>query len=294
MPIDKKEEEGQEEVEVEVSEETTEEAEATEEVEQAESESSEEAQPETETEEEADEVVVTIGDEEPKEPSGPAPSWVRELRKAHKEMQKENKNLRAQLEEISKPAGGDTLQAKPKLEDFEYDTEKYEQAITGWYDKKRELEAQKAEKDRAAQQQQEAWQNRLSEYEESKTKLKVPDFEDAEAVVTQQLDQTQQGIIIHGAENAPLVMYALGKNPERSRELAEIKDPVKFAFAVAKLEKDLKVRNRKAPPPPEKKLSGAAPSSGSADSTLERLREEAARTGDYTKVARYKRQKARA
>jgi hypothetical protein len=49
------------------------------------------------------------------------------------------------------------------------------------------------------------------------------------------------------------------------------------------------VTSRKQAPPPEKKING----NGSLDSSnaqLERLREEAARTGDMTKVIAYKRQ----
>ena len=48
-------------------------------------------------------------------------------------------------------------------------------------------------------------------------------------------------------------MYALGKNPKKAKELGEITDPVKFAFAVAKLETQLTVTSRKQVPPPEKK-----------------------------------------
>jgi hypothetical protein len=87
------------------------------------------------------------------------------------------------------------------------------------------------------------------------------------------------------------VIYALGKNPKKAAELAKLTDPVKFAFAVAKLEKELKVTNRRAAPAPERVVQGTGRVSGAVDSTLERLREEAARTGNMTKVLQYKRQK---
>jgi hypothetical protein len=88
-------------------------------------------------------------------------------------------------------------------------------------------------------------------------------------------------------------VYALGKNPKKAAELAKRSDPVEFAFAVARLEKDLKVSNRKSAPAPEKIVqnSGRVVSSASVDSTLNRLRAEAERTGDYTKVMEYRRQK---
>jgi hypothetical protein len=64
---------------------------------------------------------------------------------------------------------------------------------------------------------------------------------------------------------------------------------VKFAFAVSKLESQLKVTNRKPATTPEKVLTGTGSTSGSVDSTLDKLRAEAEKTGDYTKVTAYKR-----
>lgn len=238
------------------------------------------------------EVVVTIGDEEPpKEESSQAPEWVRELRKSHRETQKENKELRARLESLQNPVK--PVVQKPKLEDFDYDTDEYEKALTVWFDQKREADAKALEIEKDQRSQAEAWQRKLAEYGAAKQSLKVKDFDDVEAVVLETLSETQQGIIVHGADNSALVVYALGSNPNKAKELAQIKDPVKFAFAVAKLEKDLKIRDRKAPPPPERTVSGTAPKSGVVDSNLERLRVEAEKTGDYTKVSQY-RQKLRA
>ena len=135
---------------------------------------------------------------------------------------------------------------------------------------------------------------KLNSYSKAKTELKVKDFDDAEATVQETLNSTQQGIILQGAENPALLVYALGKNPKKAKELASITDPVKYAFAVAKLETQLKVTNRKAAPPPEKTVRGTGPVSGTVDSQLERLRADAEKTGDYSKVMAYKRQKRNA
>lgn len=244
-----------------------------------------------------DEVVVTIGDSPApeEEEAEKAPTWVRDLRKAHRETQRENRELKQKLEAMNNPTPKKVeLGPKPKLEDYDYDTEKYDQELQTWYDTKRaaDEEAKAVEAEQKAQQ--EAWQARLAAYGDNRAKLKVKDFDEAESTVQELFDQTQQGIIIQGADNSALVFYALGKNPDRLKELSNIKDPVKFAFAVAKLEKDLKVGKRKAPPPPEKTVNGTAPKSGSVDSTLERLRAEAEKTGNYTKVHQYKRQKRQA
>jgi hypothetical protein len=51
------------------------------------------------------------------------------------------------------------------------------------------------------------------------------------------------------------------------------------------------VSNKKPAPPPEKVVGGTAPIRGAVDSTLERLRADAERTGDYSKVFAYRKQK---
>lgn len=243
------------------------------------------------SEDDSEDVVVLIGDQEPEEDKqDKAPEWVRDLRKAHKETQRENKELREKLKSLESPEPEEIkVGEKPTLEGFDYDSEEYEKALEGWYERKRQAEEQQAERLKEQQQVEEAWQQRLNEYGEAKTKLKVKDFDDAESVITETFNQSQQGIVVQGADNPALVVYALGKNPNKAKELASIKDPVKFAFAVAKLEKDLKVTSRKPPPPPEKKVSGVSVKSGSIDSTMERLREEADISGDYSKVMDYRR-----
>lgn len=240
---------------------------------------------------EEDEVTVTIGDTPPPEEdeAEKAPSWVRDLRKAHRESQRRIKQLEQENESLKNPAPKKVeLGPKPKLEDFDYDAEEFETALTKWYDDKRAADAEADEAKAEQETQRQAWKARLDAYGESKKKLKVRDFEEAEAVVQEMFDQTQQGIVIQGADDAAIVFYALYKNPDKLDELSKLKDPVKFAFAVAKLEKDMKVGKRKAPPPPEKTVSGTAPKSGTVDSTLERLRAEAERTGNYSKVHEYK------
>ena len=247
----------------------------------------------TEDEGDNDDVIVSIGEEAPPpEESAPAPEWVRELRKTNRELQRQNRELQTKLQTTvqteTKPV---TLGPKPKLEDHDYDADKYEEALTGWFERKRQADEVNAKQEAEVMNQQKAWQAKLDGYGKAKAELKVKDFEDAEAVAQELFNVTQQGVMLQGADNPALVVYALGKNPKKAQELAAIKDPVKFAFAVAKLEKDLKVTNRKAAPPPERVVTGTGRVSGAVDSTLERLREEAARTGNMTKVIQYKAQK---
>jgi hypothetical protein len=247
----------------------------------------------TEDEGDNDDVIVSIGEEAPPPEEQPAhaPEWVRELRKTNRELQRQNRELQSKLQTTSTETKPVVLGTKPKLEDFDYDADQFETALANWFERKRQADEANAKQEAEVMTQQKAWQAKLEGYGKAKAELRVKDFEDAEAVAQELFNVTQQGVMLQGADNPALVVYALGKNPKKAKELADIKDPVKFAFAVAKLEKDLKVTNRKAAPPPERVVSGTGRSSGAVDSTLERLREEAARTGNMTKVIQYKAQK---
>jgi desulfoferrodoxin (superoxide reductase-like protein) len=241
----------------------------------------------------SDEVIVSIGEEAPPpEEQTHAPEWVRELRKTNRELQRQNRELQGKLQSTAqtetKPV---VLGKKPSLEEHDYDADKFEVALADWFERKRQADEANARQEAEVMNQQKAWQAKLDGYGKAKAELRVKDFEDAEAVAQELFNITQQGVVLQGADNPALVIYALGKNPKKAKELSDIKDPVKFAFAVAKLEKELKVTNRKAAPPPERIVSGTGRVSGAVDSTLERLREEAARTGNMTKVVQYKAQK---
>lgn len=247
-------------------------------------------------EEDEDEIVISIGEESPpQEEETRAPAWVRELRKANREKERKIRELEAQLNATATETKPVVLEAKPTLESCDYDSDEYENKLAAWYEQKRAYDA--AEAEAAAQRDAEAkeWQDKLDSYAKARASLKVRDYEDAEAFALETFNVTQQGIVLQGSENPAHLIYALGKSQKRAKELASITDPVKFAFAVAKLETQLKVTNRKAAAAPERTItSGGGRISGSVDSTLERLRAEAEKTGDYTKVLQYKRQKRNA
>ena len=242
--------------------------------------------------EDTEEVVVSIGEEAPPpEEHTPAPEWVKELRKTNRELQRQNRELQGRLQAAPPETKPVVIGTKPKLEDHDYDADKYEEALTSWFERKRQADEVNAKQEAEVMNQQKAWQAKLDGYGKAKAELRVKDYEDAEAVAQEVFSITQQGVLLQGADNPALVVYALGKNPAKAKELASITDPVKFAFAVAKLEKDLKVTNRRQAPAPERIVTGTGRSSGAVDSTLERLREDAARTGNMTKVIAYKAQK---
>ena len=250
----------------------------------------------TEAKAEEEEDVVSINGEAPDpetEDDDRAPEWVRDLRKEYRNEKRRAKELEQKVERLERgntPAS-QPIGLKPTLESTDYDTERYETELASWYEKKRTHDDQQNVVQSQQKAVQKEWETKLESYHSSKAELKVKDYDFAEDVVQDNLSVMQQGMIVQGADNPALVVYALGKNPKKAKELASITDPVKFAFAVAKLETNLKVTTRKASSRPEKKISGTARPSGSVDNTLERLRTDAEKTGDYSKVFQYKRQK---
>jgi hypothetical protein len=184
---------------------------------------------------------------------------------------------------------------KPTLESSDFDAEKFERDLLAWTARKADVEAAQRKRDQEARAANDAWQSQLDGHAKAAKALKVRDYQDVEDEVKDALSVVQQGIVINGAVNSALLVYAIGKNPAKLKELAAITDPVKFAFAVAKLETQLKVTTRsKQTPPPESRVRGSAAGFGAVDNTLARLQKEADATGDRTKVAKYMRDRARA
>jgi hypothetical protein len=267
---------------------------------EAEPEAETEAQAEPEAEEEAEELIVTIGEEAPPQEDDddgkPAPPWVRDVRKRIREKTEQNREQARKIRELeqqlaqTKPREQQTPQLgpKPTLESVDYDTAAFEKALDDWKERKATHDRKQAEQQDAVRKEQARWEAEIGTFNEQKASLKVRDFEDAEGAVTEVLNQTQLGIIIDGAQNKALVMYALGKNEVALKDLASITNPVKFAFAIAKLETQLKTQSRKPASAPEKTLKGSAPVA--ANNTLDRLRADAEKSGDYTKVLAYKKQ----
>lgn len=242
----------------------------------------------------ADELVVTIGEESPtsEEDENRAPDWVRELRKSNREKDRRIRDLEQKLSTpAAAPQAAVVVGEKPTLEGCDWDAARFETELNEWHQRKLAASAEDEKKQKAEQAAKAAWQATLDAYGKAKTELKVRDFEDAEAQAADVLNVTQQGVILNGAENPALVIYALGKNPKKAKELASIADPVKFAFAVAKLETQLKVTPRsKSAPVPERVVRSGVPGAAAVNNQLERLRAEAEKTGDYTKVHQYKQQ----
>lgn len=243
------------------------------------------------------EVTVTIGDAAAPEEidETKAPAWVGELRKTNRELIRRQRDLEAEnkaLKQSTAPALV-IVGPEPSLEGCGFDAEKFKGEYKGWMERSQKAESRQREQQEQQQKTVVEWQGRFHGYVAAKQTLKVSDFQVAEDAVKAVFDEAQQSILIDIADKPELLVYALGKNPAKAKELAAIKNPVRFTAALAKLETQLKVTPRKPGVSPERvPQGGSAGASGAAavDSQLEKLREEAAKTGDLSKVMAFKQQ----
>ncbi|HDU3462677.1 TPA: phage capsid protein [Klebsiella aerogenes] len=226
-------------------------------------------------EEQPDEYSLRIGDEEitlteeddDHVDGQPAPQRVKDLRKNNREKDKELRELRRQLEEIqSKPAEvqqpqSDALPPKPTLESCDYDEAAFEQAVTDWHEKKSRAEQQKQQQQRQQQEYQQRFQQRVEAHKQRAAKLPVKDYQEMESIVLSELKPIQQEIIIHAAdEGSELIAYALGKNPQLRQRVAAETDPIRAAFLLGQISKQVSLapKPKKAiKPEPEVRGGGA-------------------------------------
>lgn len=251
---------------------------------------SEEQEAETQEAHDDGEVEITLGDAAAPaaEEEAQAPEWVRELRRENRDLKRQ---LRANTGTQQADADAPTVGERPKLADYDYDEDKHAEALDKWIADRKKVDDYQAEKQREQEAAETERKQVHTAYQDSAKKLRVSDFRESEAEVMDVLTVQQQGIILAGAENAAQLVYVLGKYPDKLKELASVKNPVKFAFAVAKLERDVKVSPKTKPAPEGGSIGGSGtPKSGGSNTALERLRAEAEKTGDYTKVLAYKRQ----
>lgn len=253
-----------------------------------ESEESEESAEDEEGEEE--ELKVSIGDEEEEIPEKENSGILKRFRRENRQMSKELKKLRKEKQERDGPKEKDlVLGPKPTFEGSDYDEERFEKDLADYHAKKIEIQNREAEIRKIQEEQNKAFQEKLEIYNNKKKELPVSNFGEAEEIVLESLSDTQQSIVLQRSSNPALLVYALGSAPQKLDRLAKISDYVEFAFELAKIETEVKTTTRKkSMPKPEKMAKTSGKSSGAVDNNLDKLRAEAAKTGDFTKVLAYK------
>lgn len=216
----------------------------------------------------------------------------KKMRQGFNDALKEKRRLERELEEARAklPKQEPELGPKPTLDQYDYDETRFAEAYDKWAERRDAMNRSDQQKLDAQRKEQEEINNFRQSYAKRSESLGVQDFKETEAEVGSLLSQTQTGLLMRGADDPASLVYALGKSPERLVELSKITDPVKFTVAVAKMEINLNSTRKPSKPAPEARISSERSSSSiSGGSALEKLREEAARTGDYSKVVDYKR-----
>lgn len=226
-------------------------------------------------EEQPDEYSLRIGDEEIQLTEDddhvdgqPAPQWVKDLRKANREKDKELREMRRQLEQLqSKPAEhhpqqqSDAIPQKPTLESCDYDEEAFEKAVTDWHEKKSRVEQQEQQRQRQQQEYLQNFQKRVDAHKERAAKLPVKDYQEMEDIARRDLTDIQKEILIYAAdEGSELIAYALGKNQQLRQRVAAETDPIRAAFLLGQISKQVSLapKPKKAiKPEPEVRGGGA-------------------------------------
>lgn len=227
-------------------------------------------------EEQPEEYSLRVGDEEiplteeddDHVDGQPAPQWIKDLRKANREKDKELREMRRQLEQLqSRPAEQqpqqqtDVIPPKPTLESCEYDEAAFEQAMTDWHEKKSRAEQQKQQQERQQQEYQQRFQQRVEAHKQRAAKLPVKDYQEMEEIVRAEVPDLHKEILIHCAdEGSELIAYGLGKSQQLRQRVAAETDPIRAAFLLGQISKQvyLAPKPKKAiKPEPEVRGGGA-------------------------------------
>lgn len=233
------------------------------------------------------EEVVGFADDEPD--AAPADTdLVKHLRQQIRERDK-------RLSEVQRAAPAEepvVVGDRPKMADFDYDEDRFDEAIDAWDERRRAAEKQQQARTTQQQRQEEEWGKTVRSYADKKAALRYPDVQVAEETAFAALSPTAQALIAKHADNPALFIYAAGKSPTKLAELARIDsegDPFAIVKAVTKMEATLQT-TRKAPraPDPDTPVRGRVVAAGGADKKLEKLEKEARTSGDRTKLIAHK------
>lgn len=241
--------------------------------------------PENQDAAEDDDLELTFGDEAPPPEQERETGLAKHLREEIRRRDKELAELRRQQPQPRAIEVGD----EPTLEGCEYDEDKFKAEWRAWNNRADEARQAETQTEATNRQAQESWAEEVRNYETKKAAITSPKAQAAIEVALASLNPVQQAVIVKAADNPANVFAALGMYPAKLQEISAIADPVKQAAAIAKLEGKLQVTNRKRAPEPEEIASGTASLKGS-DATLEKLQKDADKTGDRTKLIRYRQQ----
>lgn len=196
------------------------------------------------------------------------------------------------------PPASEFTENEPQLQDegIDFDPAKFSEAWKDWNKRKGEHEAGQAKRQARAQELQETLIGKQQAYLTAKTELvkKFPQYEKAEKTAMEHLPDMLQATLLLHSDNPTMLVLAVGSNKKlRDQVLAAQSDPIALGKLIGTIDAKAKLapRKRKAGESVPEVTSG---SDGSTIGNMEALREEARKTGDYTKVNQLRAQRKRA
>ena len=247
----------------------------------------------TEVEETEEETIVLFdGESPPQDDEGKdAPKWIQDLRKDYRQSKKENKELKAKIEELTSATEQVVeLGEEPTLEGCNYDEGIYRHKLRE-YDK-RKLERDNAQEESRKKQElaQQEFDEKVKAYNLKKQNSTISDYEEVESIAFEKLSPLQQNLIVASVKDPNSLIYGVGKNPELLDNLSKIEDPIKFAVELGSLQSRIKVTTRKVATKPETKVTGSPGTLKNSEKELERLFKEAGKSGNFDKYRKFKKQ----
>lgn len=228
-----------------------------------------------EPEPEDDGEPVFEGDEQPETET----DLVRHLRK---ELRDRDRRLAQRAPE---PEAEIVVGERPKLADFDWDEDRFNDALDAYEQRKEQAREQGLKRERAQQQQAAEWQKVTDAYATKKAALKYPDKDEAEKRAFAELSEVQQAVIAKVATDPALLVYALGKNPARLSKLAGMENPLELAAEIGRMGAQMTTKKRAAAPEPDRpERGGMARLNG--DKALNEAMKKAQKSGDYSAVVR--------
>lgn len=226
-----------------------------------------------------------------------APAWVRDVRKQNRAQAREIHELKRKLAAVQ-PTTTVVVGVEPTLESCNGDIEKFKVEYAAYVKRKTDADVAAESARQAQENQAQQWRTRLASIDAEEGRLRLVGADEARDAFMTQLTPFQQAAVLQAFEDtktSAMLRYALGHNATELTRVAQIQDPVRFVVAITELRQKMQTRKKGAQPPaPERRVRTGTPGAGAGgplDNQLERLRAEADKTGDRSKVAAYLRKK---
>lgn len=172
---------------------------------------------------------------------------INELTYKMRKQEREAEYWRKKAEEMEQaPKKQESASKKPTRDQFD-DEDQYIEAVADWRFEQKNREVEEKKKTESQKRQDQERFQRLSQTIDELNSKGLKEFEDYDSVVLDNPDihvTDPMAEAVAEMENGHIVAYHLGKNPEKSREIAN-KSPYAQAVAIAKLESELTSKKTK-------------------------------------------------